>query len=73
MELITYALIKPIVPFLTIFALAAVGWALSDLAARRLSGSERTIWALAILVFPPLGSLLYVLIGKKDAPDAEIG
>ncbi|MBI2353819.1 MAG: PLDc_N domain-containing protein [Deltaproteobacteria bacterium] len=73
MELFTYALVKPMIPFLVIFALAAVGWALSDLAARRLSGSERTIWALAILVFPPLGAILYGLVGKKGAPDAEIG
>lgn len=73
MELLTYALMKPIIPFLMILALAAVGWALSDLAARRLSGGERTIWALAILVFPPLGAILYGLIGKKDAPDAEVG
>ena len=38
MELLTYALLKPMVPFLTITALAAAGWALSELAARRLSG-----------------------------------
>lgn len=73
MELLTYALVKPMLPFLAIFVLAAVGWALSDLAARRLSGSERTLWALAILVFPPLGAILYGLVEKKDAPDAEIG
>ena len=72
MELITYALVKPILPFLAIFAMAAVGWALSDLAARRLKGSERTLWALAILVLPPLGAILYGLVGKKDAPDVEI-
>jgi len=73
MELIIYALMKPILPFLAIFALAAVGWALSDLAARRLTGSERTLWALAILAFPPLGAILYGLVEKKDPSDAEIG
>jgi hypothetical protein len=72
MEQLTYALLKPIGPFLTIMALAAAGWALSELAHRRLSGSERTIWAFAILVFPPLGSILYGLTGKKDATDTEI-
>jgi phosphoglycerol transferase MdoB-like AlkP superfamily enzyme len=75
MELLTYALLKPIVPFLAIIALAVAGWALSELAARRLSGSERTVWALAILVFPPLGSILYGLMGKKSATatDTKIG
>ena len=73
MELLTYALLKPMLPFLTITALAAAGWALSELAGRRLSGSERTIWAVAILVFPPLGSVLYGLMGKKNAADTEIG
>lgn len=72
MELITYALLKPAIPFIVIFALAFVGWALSDLAAKRLKGSERTLWALAILVFPPLGAVLYGLIGKKGTPDAEL-
>jgi len=64
---------KPMIPFLVIFAVAAVGWALSDLAARRLSGNERTIWAVAILLFPPLGAILYGLVGKKATPDAEMG
>ncbi|MDD2852487.1 MAG: PLD nuclease N-terminal domain-containing protein [Desulfuromonadaceae bacterium] len=77
MELLTYGLLKPIIPFLTLFTLVAAGWALSDLAARRLNGNERTIWALVILVFPPLGSMLYDLIGKKNTPvtdpDTEIG
>jgi hypothetical protein len=73
MELLTYALLKPIIPFLMLFALVTVGWALSDLAARRLTGNERTIWAFAILVFPPLGSVLYDLMGKKSAVDTELG
>lgn len=69
MELLTYALLKPIIPFLTLLVLAVVGWTLSDLAARRLSGNERTIWAFAILIFPPLGSLFYDLMGKKNTPE----
>ena len=73
MENLTYALLKPMIPFVTIMALAAAGWALSEVAARRLSGSERTIWALAILVFPPLGRILYGLMEKKRATDPEIG
>ncbi|MDO9067306.1 MAG: hypothetical protein Q7W05_02485 [Deltaproteobacteria bacterium] len=77
MELFTYALLKPMIPFLTLFTLVAAGWALSDLAARRLTGNERTIWAFAILIFPPLGSLLYDLMAKKNnpvtAPDTELG
>lgn len=73
MELITHAFVKPIFTFLAIFALAAVGWALSDLAARRLSGREHTLWALAILVFPPMGAIIYGRVGKKDPSDAEIG
>jgi hypothetical protein len=73
MELLTYALLKPIVPFLAIVALFAAGWALSDLAAWRLSGRERTIWAFAILVFPPLGSFLYGFMEKKDAAETETG
>jgi hypothetical protein len=77
MELLTYALLKPLIPFLMLSILVTVGWALSDLAARRLSGNEHTFWALAILVFPPLGSMFYDIMGKKNinvtAPDTEIG
>lgn len=73
MEHLTYALLKPMIPFLAIMALAAIGWALSELAARRLSGSERTVWAFAILVFPPLGSIFYGIMGKKRATDPDIG
>lgn len=71
MELLAYALLKPLAPFLTIFSLAAVGLALSDLAAWRLTGRESTIWAFAILVFPPLGSVLYGFMGKKNHADTE--
>lgn len=71
MELLSYALLKPLVPFLAVIALFAAGWALSDFAAWRLSGRERTIWAFAILVFPPLGSLLYGLMGKKNIRETE--
>ena len=69
MELLIYALLKPIIPFLALLVLVAAGWTLSDLASRRLSGNERTIWAFAILVFPPLGSLLYDLMGKKNTTE----
>lgn len=72
MELITYALLKPVIPFIVIFIIAFIGWALSDLALKRLNGSERTLWALAILIFPPLGARLYGLMGKKSTPDAEL-
>lgn len=72
MELLTYALLKPIIPFLVIFALAAAGWVLSDLASRRLTGNESTFWAFAILAFPPLGNLFYGLMGKKNATEPEI-
>jgi hypothetical protein len=69
MELLSYALLKPMIPFLTLSVLVAVGWKLSDLAARRLTGNERTVWAFAILVFPPLGSILHELMGKKNTPE----
>lgn len=72
MELLTYALLKPMIPFLTLLVLVAAGWKLADLAARRLTGNERTIWAFAILVFPPLGSMLYSLMGKKNTPETAM-
>lgn len=73
MELLGYALLKPLVPFVIVMALAAVGWLLSETAARRLTGNERTFWAFAILVLPPLGNFLYGIMGKKGAADPEVG
>ena len=72
MELINYALFQPMIPFLVIMALAALGWGLSELAARSLSGSERPIWALLILALPPLGRMLYDLIGKENPANPKV-
>ena len=71
MELITYALLKPLFPFMAIIALCVAGWVLSDLTVWRLSGRERSVWAFAILIFPPLGSMLYGIMGKKNSETEE--
>lgn len=77
MELLSYALFQPLVPFVVVMALAAVGYGLSQLAARSLSGSERPAWALLILALPPLGRMLYdqmgrELIAKENPADTEV-
>lgn len=64
MDTLSYALFQPMIPFLVIMALAAVGWALSQLAGRGLTGSERPMWAFLILALPPLGRMLYDLLGR---------
>lgn len=77
MDTLTYALFQPMIPFLVIMAMAAVGWGLSQLAARSLTGSERPMWAFLVLALPPLGRMLYdllgrALIGKENTANTKV-
>jgi hypothetical protein len=67
-------------PILAILVIAAWVWAIVDIIRRRhtMSGGKIAAWIIVILVFPILGSIVYVLVngmgGASDVPrDPEMG
>lgn len=50
---------------LGIVALALIIYALVDLFKRPMDTTLKIIWALAILVFPIIGSIVYLVIGRS--------
>lgn len=67
-------------PILAILVIAAWVWAIVDIIRRRhtMSGGKIAAWIIVILVFPIVGSIVYVLVngmaGASDVPrDPEMG
>ncbi|HEY3403124.1 MAG TPA: PLD nuclease N-terminal domain-containing protein [Ohtaekwangia sp.] len=50
---------------LSLIALVLWIWALIDVIKSNLDGTTKIIWVLVIIVLPLLGSILYLLIGRK--------
>lgn len=48
-------------------------WTLIDLLRNEFTGNNKIIWLLTIILLPPLGSVLYVFIGReqKIQPDKK--
>jgi hypothetical protein len=48
-------------------------WTLIDLLRSEFTGNNKIIWLLTIILLPPLGSILYVFIGReqKIQPDKK--
>ena len=65
--------------FLLLLSLALfifVIWTLIDLLRNEFTGNNKVIWLLTIILLPPLGSFLYVFIGREQKiqpPEKEIG
>lgn len=67
-------------PILAILIIAAWVWAIVDIIRRRhtMSGGKIAAWIIVILVFPVVGSIVYVLVngmaGPSDVPrDPSMG
>ncbi len=61
----TLLLIPLIVIFLILLALFIfVVWTLIDVLRNEFTGYNKIIWLLTIIMLPPLGSILYVFIGR---------
>lgn len=59
------------VPFVIVFvvvllSIAFVIWTLVDLLRNEFTGYNKIIWLLTIIMLPPLGSILYIFIGRKQ-------
>jgi hypothetical protein len=59
------------VPLIIVFvvvllSIAFVIWTLVDLLRNEFTGYNKIIWLLTIIMLPPLGSILYIFIGRKQ-------
>lgn len=61
METIKFGLLLTIIPFTVIFLVITIWWALVDMTARKLKGNQRAFWTLMVVLFPPLGAVVYHL------------
>jgi hypothetical protein len=66
------------VPLIIIFtvillSIAFVIWTLVDLLRNEFTGYNKIIWLLTIIMLPPLGSILYIFIGRKQKTAPEKG
>lgn len=66
MDTIKFGLILTVIPFVVIFQLITIWWALADISVKRVKGPKRALWTLLIVfLLPPVGSLLYNSLNKE--------
>lgn len=65
METIKFGLMLTAVPFIAIFLIITIWWALTDISVRKIKGHRRTLWTLLVILLPPLGSLLYTSLNRE--------
>jgi uncharacterized membrane protein YhaH (DUF805 family) len=67
LETIKFGLMLTIIPFTVIFLVITIWWAVVDMAARKLRGTQRTFWTIMVVLFPPMGAVAYYLAKRGDA------
>lgn len=67
METVKFGLLLTIIPFTVIFLIITIWWAIVDMSARKLPGTQRAIWTLLVLLLPPLGAFLYRLANRGQS------
>lgn len=72
METIKFGLMLTVVPFITIFLIITVWWALADRTLKKIKGTKGTKRTLLAILLPPLGSHLSNSITEQqeDTPAA---
>lgn len=66
METLKYGLAMTAIPFVSIFLLVGIWWALVDLSVKKVKGRKRAIWMLLVILLPPVGTILYNLMHKQE-------
>lgn len=69
MESIKFGLILVVIPFVVIFQLITVWWAIRDISKKKIMGLSRAVWVLLVLLLPPLGSVLYSSLSREGNGD----
>jgi hypothetical protein len=65
MDTIKFGLMLTVVPFIAIFLIITIWWALTDISVRKIKGPRRAMWTLLVILLPPLGSLLYTSLNRE--------
>lgn len=65
METIKFGLMLSIIPFIVIFLVITIWWALVDMSVRKIAGPKRALWTLLVILLPPVGSFLYNSLNKE--------
>src|SRR5260370_41697091 len=65
METIKFGLMLTVIPFLAIFLIITIWWALTDISVRKIKGPKRALWTVLVILLPPLGSLLYTSMNRE--------
>lgn len=65
MENIKFGLMLTAIPFIVIFQLITIWWALTDIAVRKIRGPKRAFWTLLAIILPPLGAFLYTYLSRE--------
>lgn len=65
METIKFGLMLSVIPFIAIFLVITIWWALVDMSVRKITGPKRALWTLLVVFLPPVGSFLYNSLNKE--------
>jgi hypothetical protein len=66
LETIKFGLLLTLIPFSAIFLFITVCWALMDLSLRKVSGSRRILWTLAVIALPLVGPIAYNYLVRRS-------
>lgn len=65
MDTIKFGLMLTAIPFVAIFLIITIWWALTDISMRKIKGPRRALWTLLVILLPPVGSLLYTSLNRE--------
>jgi hypothetical protein len=66
LETLKFGLLLTIIPFSAIFMLVTACWALMDMSLRKVSGSRRIIWTMAVIALPLVGPIAYNYLVRRS-------
>lgn len=66
METLKYGLMLTAIPFVSIFLIVTIWWALVDISVKRIKGPKRALWTFLVIVLPPIGAMLYSSMHKQE-------
>lgn len=66
METLKHGLTLTAIPFLSIFLLVTMWWALVDISVKRIKGPKRALWTFLVILLPPIGAILYNSMHKQE-------
>lgn len=66
METLMHGLALTAIPFVSIFLLITIWWALVDISVKKIKGRKRALWTFLVILLPPIGAILYNSMHKQE-------